>query len=115
MARLDPEAGFLLSSLGPRATGIAGAVVWFAAGEFCTDESRLGPRILVGVGDRLSTSDAVHAAAVSLEKPARVVGRLPESIARDAVAYVTRNRDVLRRYWDSSMSTEAALDLLVAV
>ena len=82
MLRFAENAGFLLSNLGSNSTGVDGAVVWVACGDFSADEGHLGPRILVVPGAGLSMESLAHAVAVTLSTPAVVVGALPAAVSR---------------------------------
>jgi hypothetical protein len=115
MRTFHEDAGFLSSSLSQEVTGVDDAAIWIFAGEPTHNESALGPRILVVIGQRLAVDALVEAAAIRVSAPAEVVGTLPPSVARQAVAFVDVNRDVLHRYWLGGMSTADMLDLLVRV
>jgi hypothetical protein len=106
------DAGFLLSNLGPENTGVVGGVVWLAAGEFTTDEAYLGPRILVVPGEALSMKSLTHAVALTLSRPAAVIGTLPDELRNKALRFVEHNLDVLLEYWGGEMDTFTAIERL---
>ncbi len=114
-ARLHPDAGFLLCNLLSEHTGVDGAVLWVAAGEPTSNESALGPRVLVVVGQKLTVDSLSEAVSVTLTVPPEVLGTLPHEVALKAVEFVETNRDVLIEYWRGEMATTELLELLVRV
>ena len=112
--RFVADAGFLFSNLLPRSTGIAGAVVWFSAGEFAEPDPHLGPRLLVVLGDDLKAGwgDAV---SVRLTDPPDVLGKLPTEVARQVVEFIRRNRVALLGHWQGDLDTKETVDMLVRV
>jgi hypothetical protein len=114
-ARFHPDAGFLLCNLLSEHTGVEGAVLWIAAGEPTSNESALGARVLVVVGQKLTVDSLSGAVSVTLTVPPEVLGTLPHEVALKAVEFVERNRDVLGEYWRGEMGTGVAMDLLVRV
>lgn len=106
-----PRDASLLSPLGPKTTGIEGAVVWVAAGEFGAGDT-LGPRVAIAVGTAIALDAIQDAAVVLLIDPPTLVGQLPEPIRSHAVAFVGTNREALLRYWAGEISTPELLDEL---
>ena len=105
----------LLSVLRGTETGVTGAVVWFAAGEFDDSDRYLGPRLLVVLGDDIRSERLTSAVSVRLASPPYVVGVLPPDVARQVESFVGANRDVLLRHWDAEIDTRETLDRLERV
>jgi hypothetical protein len=103
---------FLMSNLSSKTTGIDGAVIWVAAGEFGGAGSKHGPRIEVVLGDTLACEGLRDAVAVTLTEPPEVLGDLPGKVREQVVKFVDKNRDVLLRHWNGELSTVEMLDLL---
>ena len=88
--RFSPDAGFLMSTLGSEETGIDRVVICVCAGEFGSTGNQLGPRLLVVLGDRLSTESLKDATTVQLTSPPQLAasfrpgspGRSPSSSTR---------------------------------
>ena len=110
--RFSPDAGFLMSTLGSEETGIDRVVICVCAGEFGSTGNQLGPRLLVVLGDRLSTESLKDATTVQLTSPPQLAGNLPPGIARQVTEFINTNRDVLLRYWSGGLGTRDMLDLL---
>lgn len=111
----DDSAGFLLSCLGPKTTGIQGAVIWVSAGEFASVGADLGPRLQVVVGEAISVEGLKTAVSVRLTRPPVVLGNLPRRVKRLVVTFVNANRDTLLGHWNGVLSTRETLDLLKGV
>jgi hypothetical protein len=109
------DAGFLLTSIGPESTGVPGAAIWLAIGEFSTDDAHLGPRIMVVVGTELTAQSLAAGVAVTLSIPATVVGTLPEAIRGRVISFADSNRDVLLEYWGGELDTRSAIGRLERV
>jgi hypothetical protein len=109
------DAGFLLSNLRPESTGVVGAVIWLAAGEFSTNEAHVGPRILVVVGAELSIDSLAHGVAITLSRTATVVGTLPAEVRRKGLMFVEANRDLLLEYWRGEMDTWTVIQRIAPV
>lgn len=107
------DAGFLATSLSPETTGVHGASVWIFAGEPTRNQSALGPRVLVVLGERLTADSLVDAVPVRLTIPPEVLGTLPPTVTTKAIEFATRNRDVLIEYWKGDLSTVVAIGRLV--
>ena len=107
------DAGFLLSNLLPKHTGVTGSVIWFAAGEYSRTDSQYGPRIQVALGDRLTLDGLADSVAVLLTNPPRVLGTLPNVTAAQVVTFVERNRIALLEYWDGEMATSDVIERIV--
>lgn len=117
VTRYTEDAGFLLANLGAETTGIVGAVVWIAAGEFSEDEAHLGPRIVVVTGTSLSMQSLRRgvAMAVAFERPAHLLDVVPEAIRHQAQVFADLNREVLLAYWRGELHTRAAIERLQPV
>lgn len=109
---LVEDAGFLLTNLAYESTGVAGAVIWMAAGEFSIDDGQLGPRIVIMVGQELSPRSLAGGVAVTLSTPAGVIGALPEGIRGNALSCAQLNRDVFLAHWRGELDTRSAVNLL---
>ena len=106
---------WLMSNLGPKQSGVEGAVVWVSAGEFACDHAARGRRLLVVLGESLAPELLTDAVEIPLTGGPEATGDLPEWVARQVVAFVVRNRDVLLRHWNCELSSDEMLDLLVRV
>jgi len=104
--------GFVLSNLRSTTTGVEGAILWVAAGEFDDADRTQGPRIMVVLGDNISADRLKDAVVVLLTKAPVVMGSLPGEIERQVVAFVEANREVLLRYWTGEMSTREMIELV---
>jgi hypothetical protein len=105
----------VLSVLRSATTGVQGAVVWIAAGEFRDAERHLGPRLLVVLGDSIRAEGLKYAVTVLLTSPPDVTGNLAPEIAGHVESFVAKNRDVLHRHWRGEIATRETLDLLERV
>jgi hypothetical protein len=103
---------FMLSNLRSSDTGVAGVVIWVSAGEFAGFESQHGPRLMVVLGDQITTEKLKGAVTVRFTNPPEVVGKLPDKIKQQVVKFVVRNRDVLLRHWHGEIDTKEMLDLV---
>lgn len=103
---------FLLSNLRSTETGVEGAVIWIAAGEFAGADTGLGPRLLVVLGDSIAPDRLIDALNVRLTNPPEALGDLPADIEERVVSFVAKNRDVLVRYWNGANSMSETLDLV---
>jgi hypothetical protein len=104
--------GWALSNMLSTETGVGGAVIWISAGEFGGRDSHAGPRIVVVLGEAISTEGLADAASVRLADPPEVLGHLPGKIKREAVKFVVMNRDALLRYWDCEIDTKEMVNLV---
>jgi hypothetical protein len=68
---------FVLSNLRSTTTGIQGAVIWVAAGEFAGADTGLGPRLLVVLGDSIAPDRLTNALNVRLTDAPEALGDLP--------------------------------------
>jgi hypothetical protein len=93
-----------LANLGPRRSGIEGAVLWFSPGEFDAESTR-GPRIHVTLGDGARLLDVAASPAVLLTEPPEVLGDLPSNIREHVVQLVVGNRSLLLQYWYGEIDT----------
>lgn len=107
------DAGFLATSLTSETTGVHGASVWIFAGEPTRNQSALGPRVLVVLGERLTADSLVDTVPVRLTTPPEVLGTLPPTVKAKAIAFVRCNRDALIEYWKGELSTAIAIERLV--
>jgi hypothetical protein len=101
-----------LANLGPRTTGIEGAVLWVSAGEYDPANTADGPRLLVVLGERLTTDTLKDSVSVTLTSPPRVLGTLPDPIATQVVEFIERNRDALLRHWHGEIGSKTVLNLI---
>ena len=106
---------FALSNLRPTETGIAGAVIWVSAGEFCAVDRRHGPRIMVVLGASIAAERLKDAVAVLLADPPELLGRLPGKVRQQLVTFIVVNRDVLLLHRRGEIATRKMLDLLKRV
>lgn len=113
--RFTEDAGFLLANLNADTTGVVGAVIWIAAGEFSADEAHLGPRILVVAGTELSVQSLAGGVAVTLARPATIVGSLPDKIRWRSRSFAEMNQAVLLEYWRGEIDTKSAIERLERV
>jgi hypothetical protein len=102
----------VLSVLRSTETGVRGAVVWVAAGEFDDADRHLGPRLLIVQGDSIRKERLANAGRVRLTSRPDVVGVLPPELARQIVMFAGKNRRVLVRHWYGEIDTQETLDLL---
>ncbi len=100
----------LMSNLGPGRTGIDGAVIWVSAGEFAAAERQPGPRVVVVLGEKISTERLDGASSIRLTDPPQVSGALPVGVRRKALSFVVLNRDVLLRYWHNEVDTRKMVE-----
>lgn len=112
--RFVEDAGFLLSNLGPKDTGVHGVVIWFAAGEFST-ESQHGPRILVAPGDKLTLDGLADSAAVTITSTPEVLGSLPDDLAAQVIGFVQQNWVALLSHWNGDIDTGDVIERLQRV
>ena len=103
---------FVLSNLRSKTTGIKGAVIWVAGGEFGDGNADLGPRLLVVPGDDIAADRLKGAVTVRLTDPPQVVGMLPPHVDGRVASFVARNRVVLLSHWTGALSTREMLDAL---
>ena len=103
---------FLMSNLRSTHTGVQGAVIWVSAGEFADAACPYGPRLMVVLGDAITTNGLKDAVSVRLTNPPEVLGELPGKIKQQVVKFVVRNRDVLLRHWHGEIDTKEMLDLV---
>lgn len=115
VTRYTEDAGFLLANLGAETTGIPGAVVWIAAGEFSEDEAHLGPRIVVVTGTELSIQSLRRGVAVAVDRPAHLLEMVPEAIRHQVQVFAHMNREVLLAYWRGELHTRSAIERLQRV
>ena len=111
-ARFHADAGFLMSHFGPQTTGIDGIVICVFAGEFERPGHMVGPRLLVALGNKLTTESLNDAVTVFLTDPPDVVGELPDRVKKEVVEFVNKNRDAVLGYWNCELDTKDMLDLL---
>jgi hypothetical protein len=95
----------LLSNLRARTTGVNGAILWVAAGEFREADAHLGPRLLVALGEDLSATHLDTAAIVTLEAVPQVHGELPLGVRRAVYSFIVRNKEILLSYWHGESDT----------
>ena len=106
----------LLSVLRETDTGVTGAVIWVAAGEFDdAADSHLGPRLLLVVGDEIRSERLPSAVTIRLTSPPDIRGVLPPGVVREVESFVAKNRDALLMHWRGEADTREMLDLLKAV
>jgi hypothetical protein len=105
----------VLSVLRSSDTGVGGAAVWVAAGEFEDADRHLGPRLLVTVGDSIHADGLKDAVRVRLTSQPNLLGVLPHGIARQVESFVAENKDALARHWRGEIDTREMLDLLEKV
>jgi len=103
---------FVLPNLRSTETGVEGAVIWIAAGEFAGADTGLGPRLVVVPGDNIAPDHLPAAVNVRLNNPSEALEDLPSDIAEQIVTFVTTNCDVLLRYWNGALSTSEMMGLL---
>lgn len=111
-ARFNADAGFLMSHFGPQTTGIEGAIICVFAGEFERPGHELGPRLLVALGNKLTTDSLNDAVTVFLTDPPQIIGELPDRVGTEVVEFVNKNRDAVLGYWNCELDTKETLDLL---
>ena len=104
---------FAMANLPARDTGVDGAVIWVAEGEFGGADSQHGPRVRVVPGTKITSEGLGDAVSITLTEPPRVLGTLPGRVRKLALEFVRKNREVLRRYWNNDLSTREMLDALV--
>lgn len=100
-----------LANLGPRRSGIEGAVLWFSPGEFDAASTH-GPRIHVTLDEGIRLRDVPASPAVLLTDVPEVIGALPSSIREQVVQFVASNRDVLLSYWRGDRDTAELFERL---
>ncbi len=105
----------VMSVLRAAETGVNGAVIWVAAGEFDGADRHLGPRLLVVLGDDIRADRLTYAVTAPLTSAADALGELPTEIARPVESFVVRNRGTLVRHWRGEIDTRDMLDLLKRV
>ncbi len=104
-----------MSNLRSRTTGIEGAVIWVSAGEFAGAELQHGPRLKVMLGEKITTDGVDDAVSVTLTEPPRVLGKLPGKVTKQVIAFVSKNREVLLRYWKNEIDTKEMSDLVESI
>ena len=104
----------VLSVLRVTETGVRGAVILVAAGEFEPWKVHLGPRLLLVLGDEIRAHKLTSAVTVRLAPP-EVLGVLPLDVTRQVENFVTRNANTLLRHWRGEIDTRETLDLLEKV
>ena len=109
------DAGFLMSWLDSQTTGVEGVVICVFAGEFERPGHQLGPRLLVALGNKLTTEGLNDAVSVVLTDPPKVIGELPDRVGTEVVEFVNKNRGAILGYWNCELDTKEALDLLESV
>lgn len=114
-ARFVDDVEFLLSNLHSENSGIKGAELWLAAGEYSINEVERGPKLFVTLGERLTFDAFVNGVSVTLEDPPRVLGALPSDVARGAVDFVERNRETLLAHWRGDLDSFDVIKRLVPV
>jgi hypothetical protein len=105
----------MLSVLRSTDTGIRGAVLWIAAGEFAEGGRPLGPRLLLVLGDEILSDRLTFAVSVLLTRPPEVLGVLPPGVAHQVERFVAVNRDALLGHWRGEIDTRETLDRLARV
>ena len=105
----------VLSVLRSTETGVHGAVIWVAAGEFEPSNVPLGPRLLLVFGDEIRSEKLPSAVTIRLTSPPDILGVLPPEIAGQVERFVAKNRDTLLRHWRGEIDTRETLDLLEKV
>jgi hypothetical protein len=106
---------FLLSNLRASDTGVEGAVLWISAGEFAPGHAVHGPRIMVMLGEKITTEGLDMAVSVRLTDPPEILGELPGEVERDVVRFIAVNRDVLLAHWGGELDARETLDRLQRV
>src|SRR5208283_1058627 len=81
-----------LSVLRSADTGVRGAVIWVAAGEFEGSDRYLGPSLLVVLGDSIRAEGLKYAVTVVVARPPEVRGAIPPEIAGQVASFVAKNR-----------------------
>jgi hypothetical protein len=103
----------VLSVLRSAETGVRGAVIWIAAGEFDNAGRHLGPRLLLVRGDEIRSDRLTDALPVLLASRRDILGVLPPGVAGEVESFVAKNRDALLRHWNGETDTREMLDSLV--
>ena len=109
------NAGFLMSWFCSNTTGIEGAVLCVFAGEFERPGHQLGPRLLVALGNKLTTEGLNDAVSVVLTDPPKVTGELPDRVKREVAEFVNKNRDAILGYWNCELDSKEMTELLESV
>ena len=89
-----------------------GAIIWISAGEFAPGKAQHGPRIMLMLGEKITTEGLRGAASIRLTSPPEVLGVLPGKVERGVVRFATLNRDVLPRHWGGELDARKTLDRL---
>jgi hypothetical protein len=106
---------FLLANLGSEDSGIEGAIVWFAAGEYSRNEVAYGPKILVALGTARTLDGLAGAVSVTIASPPQVLGTLPTKVMDQVVRFIDKNRSALLRHWRGEFYTIDVLQQLERV
>jgi hypothetical protein len=101
---------FALSNFMAESSGVDGAVVWVAAGEFGGVHEGRGPRVMVVPWDHIAAEPLTGAVAVTLAMPPEVLGALACEIRKKVVRFVDANREVLLRHWRGEIDTREMID-----
>lgn len=104
-----------MSNLTEEDTGIEGVVIWVSAGEFGGVDLQHVPRVKVVLGTKIRSEGLDKAVTCTLTDPPRVLGALPGKSQKQVLAFLRKNRPVLRRYWNNEVSTREMLDLVESV
>jgi len=102
-----------LSNLVSTDTGIKGVVLWVSAGEFEDKEWKLGARLKVVLGSKITAEGLKNSTTVTLTDPPKVIGELPTKIEKKVIDFVAANRSILLRYWKNKISTRAMLENII--
>lgn len=112
VARFVEDVGFLLSNLSSENSGVQGAILWFAAGEYSRTEAQHGAKLLVVPGESLTAAGLEQAVSVTLSARPRVLGTLPDQVATQVVEFINRNRGALLQHWNCEIDTMDVLEQL---
>jgi hypothetical protein len=111
MSFLDTISGLLrrdviaMSNIFPKESGVSGAILWVNPGTVEGKKIKHGPRLKVIVS---GTSKSV---SVTISKPPRVLGKLPNKVEKDVLAFIALNHELLLQFWnDENLSSKEFLN-----
>lgn len=109
VARYQEKVAFELAAMAnlrPRATGIAGVIIWLSWGQSSGAELKHGPRIKVIMGDKLTVEAINKAVSVKLTDPPQVIGTLPGKLKQQVLRFIELNRQALIDHWKGTTDTQ---------
>jgi len=101
-----------MSNLRSKVTGVENTIIWVSSGEFSGSNIQHGPKIKVALGNKITDETLANAISIQLTDPPQVLGTLPGEIKKQAVEFVSKNRDTLLHYWNKEIDTAEMLERL---